>query len=79
MTNYQCTRCGWTGSNSDLIEVPICPNCDVGHSPQWRMKKKGNVWECQNCFWRGSDDMVVREGECPKCRNEYLKEIGELE
>lgn len=77
MPNYQCTKCEWSGSDSDVVKIPICPHCDVGHSPQWRLKKKGNIWECQNCFWRGPDDKTIKENECPKCGNEYLKTQGE--
>ena len=73
MPNYQCTKCEWTGSDSELVKIQICPNCDVGHSPQWRLQKKGSIWECQNCFWRGPDDKTIKENECPKCGNEYLK------
>ncbi|NHI91543.1 MAG: hypothetical protein EAX96_03500 [Candidatus Lokiarchaeota archaeon] len=73
--SFKCTRCDWEGS--DLNQVVICPNCDVGHSPQWRLKKKGSIWECQNCYWRGPEDKTVKESECPKCHNEYLKKLGE--
>ena len=75
MVKFVCTRCGWEGSEGKLIQVPICPNCAVGHSPLLRLMKKAGDLECPNCSWREKMDAVPKEPECPECRNEYLKKI----
>ena len=75
MPNFRCNRCNWEGPEEKLNQVPICPNCAVGHSPLWRLLKKGEDLECPNCSWREKLENVPKEAECPNCHNEYLKKI----
>ena len=76
MFNYKCTRCGWQGTDADLVKVPVCPECSTGHSKLNRIQKKADELECPNCSWRGYDDEIEMENECPKCGDEYLKEVS---
>ncbi len=73
MTKFICNRCGWEGTDDQLKQIPVCPNCSVGHSPLWRLLKKADDLECPNCSWRAKMDQVPKEPECPSCGNEYLK------
>ena len=78
MTKFICTRCNWEGAEKDLIQIPICPSCSVGHSPLWRLLKKGDDLECPNCSFRDNFGSVPKEPECPECHNEYLKKIDQV-
>ncbi|MHA1276952.1 MAG: hypothetical protein ACTSQI_03400 [Candidatus Helarchaeota archaeon] len=75
MVTYECTRCEWTGSKEELKYVPICPDCSTGHSPLYRMMKKGDLLECPSCSWNGPPEEALSEPECPKCSDQYLREI----
>ena len=76
MSKFVCTRCKWEGSEEDLIQVPVCPSCSVGHSPLWRLLKKGEDLECPNCSYRNKSALVPLEPECPECFNQFLKKLG---
>lgn len=76
MPKFVCTKCNWEGTEEELIQAPICPNCAVGHSPLWRLMKKGGDLECPNCSWRNKMELVPKEFECGNCGSEYLKRIN---
>ncbi|MHA1376962.1 MAG: hypothetical protein ACTSRG_01145 [Candidatus Helarchaeota archaeon] len=73
MPKYVCNRCGKEIKESELVQIPICPNCSVGHSPLWRLLKKADDLECPNCSWRAKVDQFPKEPECPSCGNQYLQ------
>ncbi|MHA1264891.1 MAG: hypothetical protein ACTSRS_06605 [Candidatus Helarchaeota archaeon] len=74
MSTYKCTRCDWQGPKEELKYVPICPDCATGHSPLYRMMKKGDLLECPSCSWSGPPEDALMEPECPKCEDQYLRE-----
>jgi len=75
MTKYKCTRCDWESENrEDLKFVPICPDCATGHSPLYRMMKRGDLLECPSCSWAGPAENALMEPECPNCEDQYIKE-----
>ncbi|NVM28675.1 MAG: hypothetical protein HWN65_07520 [Candidatus Helarchaeota archaeon] len=74
MTTYKCTRCDWAGQKEELKHVPVCPDCATGHSPLYRMMKKGDLLECPSCSWSGPPENALREPECPECEDQYLRE-----
>jgi len=74
MSKFVCTRCNWEGTEDQLIQVPVCPNCTVGHSPLWRLLKKADELGIDLPF---SDDIenLFEKVQIPTLFPTGLKEI----
>lgn len=74
MTKYYCNACDWTGEESALKVVPLCPVCRCGHRIRL-MPKGNNVYECPNCSMIYQEGEWIPDPECPVCANQYLKVV----